>query len=100
MLAENPPTREVAARPHWWHRLHAWQRAALAIVLLGTLLIGAALIYFRPGDAAPATSGAPALPAATTQPNFPPGTRWADIPDSWNCPDCGMSKSQFEMVEL
>lgn len=31
---------------------------------------------------------------------FAPGTRWADIPDAWNCPDCGMSKSQFEMVEL
>ena len=31
---------------------------------------------------------------------FPPGTRWADIPDTWNCPDCGMSKAQFEMVEL
>ena len=31
---------------------------------------------------------------------LPPGTRWADIPASWNCPDCGMSKSQFEMVEL
>jgi rubredoxin len=31
---------------------------------------------------------------------LPPGTRWADIPDDWCCPDCGMSKSQFEMVEL
>ncbi len=31
---------------------------------------------------------------------LPPGTRWADIPDTWNCPDCGMSKSQFEMVEI
>ena len=31
---------------------------------------------------------------------FPPGTRWADIPDTWVCPDCGMSKAQFEMVEL
>ena len=31
---------------------------------------------------------------------FPPGTRWADIPDTWVCPDCGMAKSQFEMVEL
>jgi rubredoxin len=26
-----------------------------------------------------------------------PGTRWEDIPDSWNCPDCGMSKAQFDM---
>lgn len=31
---------------------------------------------------------------------FPPGTRWADIPAGWSCPDCGMSKSQFEMVEI
>lgn len=26
------------------------------------------------------------------------GTRWEDIPDDWACPDCGMSKSSFEMV--
>jgi rubredoxin len=31
---------------------------------------------------------------------FPPGTRWNDIPDDWKCPDCEMSKAQFEMVEL
>ena len=31
---------------------------------------------------------------------FPPGTRWADIPGDWVCPDCSMSKAQFEMVEL
>ena len=30
---------------------------------------------------------------------FPPGTRWADIPDNWECPDCSMSKRQFAMVE-
>jgi rubredoxin len=29
-----------------------------------------------------------------------PGTRWADIDESWVCPDCGMSKDQFEMVEI
>ena len=29
-----------------------------------------------------------------------PGTRWADIPDTWVCPDCGASKSDFEMVEI
>jgi rubredoxin len=28
------------------------------------------------------------------------GTRWADIPDDWACPDCGVAKSDFEMVEL
>ena len=31
---------------------------------------------------------------------LPPGTRWADIPDTWSCPDCGMSKAQFEMFEV
>jgi rubredoxin len=29
-----------------------------------------------------------------------PGTAWADIPDDWECPDCGVSKSDFEMVEI
>ncbi|HEY1752139.1 MAG TPA: rubredoxin [Caulobacteraceae bacterium] len=28
---------------------------------------------------------------------FAPGTRWVDIPESWCCPDCGMSKAQFDM---
>ena len=31
---------------------------------------------------------------------LPPGTRWADIPDTWSCPDCGMSKAQFDMLEI
>jgi rubredoxin len=29
-----------------------------------------------------------------------PGTRWADIPDTWTCPDCGVTKDDFEMVEV
>lgn len=28
------------------------------------------------------------------------GTRWDDIPDDWQCPDCGVSKGDFTMVEL
>jgi rubredoxin len=28
------------------------------------------------------------------------GTRWEDIPDSWCCPDCGMSKAQFDMEAI
>lgn len=28
-----------------------------------------------------------------------PGTRWADIPEDWSCPDCGAMKEDFEMVE-
>jgi rubredoxin len=29
-----------------------------------------------------------------------PGTRWADIPEDWVCPDCGTPKTQFEMVVI
>lgn len=29
-----------------------------------------------------------------------PGTRWADVPDSFGCPDCSAQKSDFEMIEL
>ena len=29
-----------------------------------------------------------------------PGTRWKDVPDSWTCPDCGVGKDDFEMVEV
>ena len=28
------------------------------------------------------------------------GTRWGDIPDNWMCPECGVGKSDFDMVEL
>ena len=28
------------------------------------------------------------------------GTKWADIPDDWVCPDCGVGKSDFEMEEI
>ncbi|WP_406625228.1 rubredoxin [Acidovorax sp. SDU_ACID1] len=29
-----------------------------------------------------------------------PGTRWADVPDDWVCPECGAGKSDFELVEI
>ncbi len=29
-----------------------------------------------------------------------PGTLWQDIPDDWSCPECGASKSDFEMIKL
>jgi len=29
-----------------------------------------------------------------------PGTRWDEIPEDWSCPDCGVSKEDFEMIEL
>ncbi len=27
-----------------------------------------------------------------------PGTRWEDVPETWTCPDCSATKSDFEMV--
>lgn len=29
-----------------------------------------------------------------------PGTRWQDIPDDWCCPECGVGKAEFEMVQV
>jgi rubredoxin len=29
-----------------------------------------------------------------------PGTRWEDIPDTWTCPDCGVTKDDFEMLPV
>lgn len=28
-----------------------------------------------------------------------PGTKWQDIPEDWYCPDCGVTKSDFELME-
>lgn len=28
------------------------------------------------------------------------GTAWNDIPEDWVCPECGVSKDDFEMVEM
>jgi rubredoxin len=30
----------------------------------------------------------------------PAGTRWADVPETWICADCGAGKGDFEMVEV
>jgi rubredoxin len=29
-----------------------------------------------------------------------PGTLWADVPAGWECPDCGVAKADFEVVEI
>ena len=29
-----------------------------------------------------------------------PGTRWEDVPDDWLCPECGVGKEDFDMVEV
>jgi rubredoxin len=28
-----------------------------------------------------------------------PGTSFEDLPDDWICPDCGVGKDEFELVE-
>lgn len=28
------------------------------------------------------------------------GTRWEDVSETWTCPDCGVTKADFEMVEI
>jgi rubredoxin len=30
---------------------------------------------------------------------IPAGTKWADIPEDWECPDCGISKFDFDLLE-
>jgi rubredoxin len=30
---------------------------------------------------------------------IPAGTRWGDIPEDWECPDCGISKADFDPYE-
>lgn len=29
-----------------------------------------------------------------------PGTRWADVPNDWHCPECNLSKAAFEMCAI
>ena len=29
-----------------------------------------------------------------------PGTPWEDVPEDWLCPDCGVGKLDFEMIEM
>jgi rubredoxin len=31
---------------------------------------------------------------------IPPGTRWEDVPENFKCPECGATKSDFEMIEI
>jgi len=31
---------------------------------------------------------------------IPAGTRWEDVPESWVCPECGVGKQDFEMIEI
>ena len=28
------------------------------------------------------------------------GTRWEDVPEDWVCPECGVGKEDFDMIEI
>ena len=32
--------------------------------------------------------------------DIPPGTPWEDVPDDFICPECGVGKEDFEMIEV
>jgi rubredoxin len=29
-----------------------------------------------------------------------PGTKWEEVPELWTCPDCDITKLDFQMVEI
>lgn len=29
-----------------------------------------------------------------------PGTSWSDVPEDFFCPECGVGKEDFEMIEI
>ena len=29
-----------------------------------------------------------------------PGTTWEDVPEDWLCPECGVGKEDFDMIEI
>ncbi len=31
---------------------------------------------------------------------IPPKTKWEDVPENWECPDCSAGKQDFEMMEI
>ena len=31
---------------------------------------------------------------------FAPGTPWADVPENFVCPECGVAKADFVMLEI
>ena len=32
--------------------------------------------------------------------DIPPGTQWSDVPEDFFCPECGVGKEDFEMIEI
>ena len=31
---------------------------------------------------------------------IPPGTKWEDIPITWSCPECGVDKDSFMLLDI
>lgn len=31
--------------------------------------------------------------------DIPAGTRFSDLPDDWECPDCGADKDSYDLLE-
>lgn len=29
-----------------------------------------------------------------------PGTKWEDVPDNWFCPECGVGKADFILIDF
>lgn len=38
--------------------------------------------------------------AGAPEEGLAPGTRWAEVPEDWYCPQCGAEKAEFAMVEV
>lgn len=34
------------------------------------------------------------------QDGIEPGTLWENVPDTWVCPECGVGKEAFQMMEI
>ncbi len=37
--------------------------------------------------------------AGVPEDGIAPGVKWEDVPEEWECPECGVSKADFEMIE-
>jgi len=38
--------------------------------------------------------------AGSPEHGIAPGTPWDTVPDDWLCPECGVGKADFDMVEI
>lgn len=45
---QHPSSERRSDRPRWWRTLRMWERALLAAIVLGALVMSAGLIYYGP----------------------------------------------------